>query len=250
MTRDRGEQISITPITVPESLEWEYLRDNHLKSVREEYYGNIEFAFRIAEGAHLNQPRRQTGEPFFVHPIMTAVYLTEAGCYHPSHLMAALLHDVPEDNLQFLINAQNRIFERDTGVRLYSSKKTAGEAIVAFELLEVHFGHDTAEIVESLTKPNSTARTEKGKIREERRSQNKLRNGPPGSWVVKAADRLHNLRTLPPDDPLRIQRKIVETRGGYLPIFKLAVGILPEGQILYSEVSRQLRTLEIQIGLH
>lgn len=240
MSIDRVELRQLPKIITPESLEWEDFASRYLGDVDPNFHGDIEFAFRITKQAQANHPPRETGEPFFAHSLMTVIYLAEAGCTHPPHFMAGFLHDVPEDNFSYILNAQRRL------VRAYEESRT----YVLYEIYEQgllgrHFGAETAEIVRALTKGRATPITERGRERFERDYQRQVRAGPPGSWVVKAADRLHNIRTLPNSNTDRIRRKIAETRIGYLPIFKMGARSFPiEGTVLLREIQWELERLE------
>lgn len=248
MTVDNGELRFITDATIPDSLEWEYFA-GLLTQVKPEYLGNIEFAFSVAKEAHSKLPPRDTGEPNFSHPLMATIYLVQAGCIHPSHIQGCLLHDVPEDNLTYLLGAQNRIFTARTGIDLGDAQDNNERAeSAAFDLIERQFGYNTAEIVTALTKSPSVATTPREKAREELDCANQLRYGPPGCWVDKAADRLHNLRTPRPGDPTRILRKIEETRRWYMPVFEMGARAFPgEGVELIMEIHRTMRMQEMAL---
>src|SRR5689334_2095410 len=57
----------------------------------------IERAYHFAARAHEHQ-KRQSGEPYILHPLAVAMILAEMRLVDPETLQAALLHDVLEDN--------------------------------------------------------------------------------------------------------------------------------------------------------
>ncbi len=244
MTVDRVELRRISKTIVPDSLKWDVFASKYLGEIDPYFHGNIAFAFSIAEQAHKNQSR-ESGEPYFSHCLMTAIYLIEAGCDHPPHIQAGFLHDVPEDNLDFLLRAQRII------VREYQRIGRENEIFEIYEggLLARFFDPETAEIIEAVTKPGLRPRTAKGKEKFEKNCQKDILNGPPGAWVLKGFDRLHNLRTMQTFDPARIVRKIIETRRWYLPIFEKAAQAFPlEGAVLLREINEELATLEESVS--
>ena len=56
----------------------------------------IERAYHFAEQAHAGQ-KRESGEPYVLHPLAVAIILAEMRLLDPETLHAALLHDVIED---------------------------------------------------------------------------------------------------------------------------------------------------------
>lgn len=231
----------ISPLVVPESLEWEdfvpYLAGVNLYQI-----GGIAFAFEVAKDAHAGQFRK-SGEPYFSHPLMVAIYAITAGSNNPDIIKASLLHDVLEDNKRYFPDAITRINQGYRDLRLMHGFR---DTIDQETLLSRHLGQAASEIIEFLTKlPESEDPEEK---KEEERGYLHMLEvaAPSGAWVVKAADRLHNLRTLPIDDPSRVARKIRETREGYLPIFKMAAEEFPiEGRYLLDHINIELKRLEI-----
>lgn len=228
----------ISSLVIPKSLEWEGFAP-YLKQVNPHGFGDIAFALGIAKSAH-QQQFRQSGEPFFSHPLMAAIYLAGAGCKQPHIIAAGLLHDVPEDNLPYLLKAQNRVIKeleiaripQEELYQLYEEDGCYEEEALLFR----HLGSGTVTIIRAVTRARRQS---------ERGYQQQLREGPPGGRLVKAADCLHNLRTLPPSDSARIVRKIAETRQGYIPIFEMAAREFPvEGRVLLDHINIELERLE------
>ncbi|MEN6356554.1 MAG: bifunctional (p)ppGpp synthetase/guanosine-3',5'-bis(diphosphate) 3'-pyrophosphohydrolase [Armatimonadota bacterium] len=163
----------------------------------------IRRAYKFASEAHKDQ-KRESGEPYIIHPLATADILTDLEMDTAS-VAAALLHDVVED-------------------QDYSNDD-----------IKQKFGGEIAELVDGVTKlkmadfdvvDDIEERTEAPKKRraEFRRSAENLRKiflamaHDFRVMVIKLADRLHNMRTLgelPPERQLKIAR---ETMQIYAPL--------------------------------
>jgi len=149
-------------------------------------------AFEFAEEAHRGQVRK-SGRPYIIHPVQTVINLLKLRGDEDS-LIAALLHDVPED----------------TGVDISQIKKLFGDEVAFLvdgitKLSKVYYRHDMEERqVESLKK--LLIHTAKD----------------PRVILIKLADRLHNMQTLEfipkPEKRDRIARETLEI---YVPIANL-----------------------------
>lgn len=125
----------------------------------------IERALRTAESAHRGQMRKGADStPYVLHPIHCAIAL--ARCGYASHVIqAAILHDVVED-----CPGWNRA------------------------RVEAEFGATVAAIVAELTEDKSKTWDERKRLQVEHVSTMSA-----DALAVKAADKLHNLRTLGDD---------------------------------------------------
>ncbi len=124
----------------------------------------IERAYRVAERAHAGQ-MRASGEPYVTHPLATAKILTDLYMDEDT-IIAALLHDVPEDTL------------------------------VTLEELREQFGDDVAQLVDGVTK---LSQLRYGQDQVEAESLRKMFLAMADDIrvvLIKLADRLHNMRTL------------------------------------------------------
>lgn len=239
----RGGSLLITTATVADSLAYEDFASKYLHLFHEEYHGNIEWAYGFAKTAHSKQRPRDTGEEFFHHPLMATEYLIQAGCRHADHVMGCLTHDVDEDGKEYVLEVTRRLALHSSGL---SIDPGVIEEVATYDLLERNCGFETAEIVGAVSKSESFARTQAEKDQEERDAQTQLIHGPPGGWVVKAADRLHNLRTPRPGDTARMLRKIDETRRWYIQVFEMGARAFPgEGVELIMEIHRTMRMQEM-----
>ena len=143
----------------------------------------VEFAYNFAKEAHRNQTR-DSGERYFNHCKAVAwVFLTEVNM-QSQHLLAtivimALLHDLLEDT--FVAKKQHLHF--------------------IFDQIDPAI----TEVIDEVTKD------------QHHNFDKLLRSNRLGTKLVKAADRLHNLRTLPACREEKRNRKIQETEETILP---------------------------------
>ena len=156
-----------------------YLGPRDIERIRE--------AYRFADNAHLGQ-FRASGEPYISHPI--AVTEICAGWkLDADSLMAALLHDVIED--------QN----------------------VSKQELAEKFGLEVAEIVDGLTKLERLEYATKAEQQAESFRKMLLAMARDVRVIlIKLADRLHNMRTLDAVNPEKARRVARETLDIYTPI--------------------------------
>jgi GTP diphosphokinase / guanosine-3',5'-bis(diphosphate) 3'-diphosphatase len=147
---------------------------------------NIRNAFEIAVSAHSKQ-RRKSGEPYILHPIEVARICVEEIGLGPTAVVCALLHDTIEDTE------------------------------VTYQDIETQFGNKIADIVNGLTKLDSTYEMENLQAENFRKVLNTLLVDV-RVVLIKLADRLHNMRTLG-SMPRHKQLKIAsETNYIYAPL--------------------------------
>lgn len=165
-----------------------YLSDSDLVYVHE--------AFLFAEKAHTGQ-MRSSGEPYITHPVavteICANWKLDANA-----LMAALLHDVIED-----------------------------QGIKKSEIAE-RFNPDVADLVDGLTKLERIKFASKAEQQAESFRKMLLATAKDVRVIlVKLADRLHNMRTLGGVEPSKARRVSNETLDIYAPIAnRLGLNIL------------------------
>ncbi|HZU06424.1 MAG TPA: bifunctional (p)ppGpp synthetase/guanosine-3',5'-bis(diphosphate) 3'-pyrophosphohydrolase [Chloroflexota bacterium] len=154
-------------------------------------------ACAFAAAAHEGQ-QRASGDPYIAHPLAVALTLAELRL-DAAALVAAVLHDVPED----------------TGVPL--------------EAIEREFGAEVARLVDGVTKlgkmqwrpgdgDGHVSRSEESAWAESLRKMFLAMAEDIRVVLIKLADRLHNMRTLqylPPDKQRRIAQ---ETMDIYAPL--------------------------------
>lgn len=174
-------------------------RDSFCKRLRPILTGRdlmlVEAAYIFAKHGHRAQTRKEkdpeTGKPvrYFEHPRRVALILIdEFKCADPIMIMAALTHDCPEDT-----------------------------EIVTSELIEAALGSEVARIVKMLSKLPKEGYLE--------------RLVAYGDWrvlVIKACDRLDNLRSLGCGTIEFQKKQITETEEKYFPVFDLMVRLTPK----------------------
>ncbi len=146
-------------------------------------------AYRYAADLHKDQ-RRKSGEPYIIHPVSVAqIIANEFQIWDAPLLSAALLHDVVED--------------------------VSG---VSIQDIRSKFGSSVAELVDGCTKIKLPG--EKSQEAQDRTHSKILLSGSKylGVFVIKLADRLHNLRTLFYLPSSRRQRIARETLDIYAPL--------------------------------
>jgi GTP pyrophosphokinase len=146
----------------------------------------IKEAYDFAAEKHAGQVR-MSGEPFLEHPLQTAIILAELQL-DTSSLVAALLHDIPED----------------TGLPIAE--------------VEARFGPEVAKLVDGTTKLGKVSFPATGVVANASQAEN-LRKMLVAMAedlrvvFIKLADRLHNMRTLdamPPDRQRGIAQETLE----------------------------------------
>lgn len=166
----KHEYTEITPVLYEEEdrllIQRSYRRllQSMKQDMEEDDLSNIRRAFEMAVSAHLKQ-RRNTGEPFILHPIEVARICVEEIGLGPTAVVCALLHDVVED----------------TTVKLEDIRKEFGERV--------------AIIVDGLTKLDSN----KLEVSQQAANLQKVLKTLVDDVrvvLIKMADRLHNMRTI------------------------------------------------------
>jgi len=146
----------------------------------------IRKAYETAKKVHENE-KRASGEPYIIHPLAVAYYLTDFELDDKS-ICAALLHDVVESG--------------------YS-----------LELIRTNFDDEIASLVDGLTK--MTELREKGRETYQVESIRKMLVATTKDLriiIIKLLDKLHNMRTLqylPPETQKRIAKEVMDI---YAPI--------------------------------
>lgn len=147
----------------------------------------VEKAFDLAERIHRHQ-KRQTGEPYFTHPLAVAQLLTEIKADYIA-VSAGLLHDVVEDSK------------------------------ITIEELEQDFGHQIKTLVDGVTKIGELPLRDVEASRMETVRKLIITMARDIRVIlIKLADRLHNMRTLSALPPSSQRRIAQETWDIYAPL--------------------------------
>ncbi len=156
-----------------------YLDKDEIKQIYE--------AYLLAEKAHKEQ-KRQTGEPYIIHPVAVATTLAEMNM-DAQTVMAALMHDVIEDTL-----------------------------VDKSEILE-KFGPAVADLVDGVSKLTQISFANKAEAQAENFRKMVLAMAKDLRVIlVKLADRLHNMQTLYGVSAEKRRRVARETLEIYTPL--------------------------------
>ena len=146
----------------------------------------IRLAYDFAEKAHKGQTRK-SGEPYIVHPLATAHILADMRI-DPVIIVAAILHDVPEDTE------------------------------VTLEEVEKNFGPEVASMVKGITKLGKLKYRGVERYIENLRKMFVAMAEDVRVMIIKFADRIHNLTTLSALPPQKRYRIALESLEIYAPI--------------------------------
>ncbi|MEL6413060.1 MAG: HD domain-containing protein, partial [Bacteroidota bacterium] len=147
---------------------------------------------------------RQSGEPFYLHPLEVAKIVLDQRPQE-STVLAALLHDTVEDTVLLL------------------------------EDIEAVFGSQTADIVDNVTKLEGRPKTfYKVKLTAEESVMMLENSGNDEAMLVKLADRLHNMRTIGAKSVASQMRIAQETLQYYVPQAE---------RLQLSKITRELKSI-------
>lgn len=169
-------------------------------------YIQIERAYNTAKDA-FRGIKREGGDRYFEH--IRAVALIIIDYLRVSDfeiIIAAILHDIVEDIPSWTI-----------------------------ERVRLEFGDRVALLVDYMTKPSKERFGSKEEVN--RIYHNRFRVAPRDFFIIKLADRLHNLLTLDDCPKEKQERKIEETKIYYLPYAEQNI-------ILFHEINEAIQILE------
>lgn len=146
----------------------------------------VQHAYNFAADAHSAQ-KRNSGEPYIIHPLSTAITLAEMNLPGPI-IAAGLLHDVPEDTE------------------------------VTLEQIEQEFGSEISKLVAGITKLGKIKYRGIERYIENLRKMFLAMAEDVRVVIIKFADRLHNLETLEAIPPKKQYRVALESLEIFAPI--------------------------------
>lgn len=198
---DTKEQLS--PIRIADLVTYKRVCKNIfdliLKNMSQKKIPNSDLvrkAYETANDAHYGALRK-SGEIYLIHPIIVAKYISDIGA-DAKVISAAILHDVVEDcKTKYPLERIQKMF--GVTVANYVDAVTAVERITNGKIEKFKADLDSANklLKMSIEKPSIAMAID-----------------------IKAADRLHNLRTLDCFSDEKIKSKVDETRFLFLPIFE------------------------------
>lgn len=167
---------------------------------------SVSTAYKEAKEIH-SGVFRNTGEPYLTHPLKVAKILADTG-FESDIIAAALLHDVAEDAKNMGHSEAIEYIEKTINPRVakYVNAVSSVDKQYLSSLEMSEFGKDKSELDEAtLEKLYRIVNSDKTMIY---------------ALYIKAADRIHNLRTMDGMSSQKIHSKLDETDSGYLPLFK------------------------------
>ena len=173
-------------IEIPQELSIKDIIENIKKYSRRSELDMVWLAYETAAKAHEGQFRK-SGEPYIIHPLATAYILTTMRIDVPI-IVAALLHDVPEDTK------------------------------VTLEDIEKNFGKDIAAMIRGITKLGKLKYRGAERYIENLRKMFVAMAEDVRVMIIKFADRIHNLTTLQSLEEKKRYRIALESLEIYAPI--------------------------------
>jgi len=173
-------------IALPDQLTIQNLIDEIKKYNQSADFTLVRLAYDFADQAHAGQLRK-SGEPYIVHPLATA-YLLAQMRIDPTIIVAALLHDVPEDTATTLSE------------------------------IEKNFGRDVAAMIDGITKLGKLKYRGVERYIENLRKMFVAMAEDVRVMIIKFADRIHNLMTLEVLPEKKRYRIALESLEIYAPI--------------------------------
>jgi (p)ppGpp synthase/HD superfamily hydrolase len=153
-------------------------------------------ALVVAALVHERAARKGTVVPYIIHPFHVAAILERHG-YPETLAVAALLHDVLEDvdpgDARLQVALRNA-FPRSPLPHQAVGRDEFGEAFRRF--LEQEFDAEVLALVDAVSERKTEQGQERPWIDRKQESLEHLRTAPPDVLALKAADLIHNVRSI------------------------------------------------------
>ena len=180
------QKLLFSQINIPKTATLSDLIANMKKYCQPTDVETAELAYDFADKAHAGQLRK-SGEPYIIHPLITAFILSQIQA-EPNIIVAALLHDVPEDTE------------------------------ITLEEIEKNFGTDIANMIKGITKLGKLKYRGMERYIENLRKLFVAMAEDIRVMIIKFADRIHNLSTLESLPEKKRYRIALESLEIYAPI--------------------------------
>lgn len=191
-----------------DTLKQKIIKNLGLVNLKGTALDDILFAYDLAKTAHTGQ-FRDDGTPYITHPVEGCIIMArDYGIQNPNLYITFLLHDTGEDTSVF---GDRKTLPWDTFRATFLSR------------LSRIFGDTIAQTVLLLTKPqvnNTDFKSKSDAMNYYLRNLESISAARDFAVFGKMIDRLHNLRSLLPDNPNKIRKQIVETEEFLLPLFE------------------------------
>lgn len=180
------DKLLFSHLNVPKNATIEDIINNLKKYCTEADIDTVRLAYDFASQAHSGQFRK-SGEPYIIHPTIAAFILSQIQA-EPNIIIAALMHDVPEDTE------------------------------VTLEEIEKNFGSDISNMINGITKLGKLKYRGMERYIENLRKLFVAMAEDIRVMIIKFADRIHNLSTLDSLPEKKRHRIALESMEIYAPI--------------------------------
>jgi (p)ppGpp synthase/HD superfamily hydrolase len=223
-----------SPVTEEQAFENRMSFMNRLSFLNPQDRMLVMYAYDTAKYAHRDQVR-ESGERYFEHPREVALIgIDELGIKNPNVIENLLIHDVFEDS-SLLSNAAFGTYEENKFEAMFRMSRS--------------FNIKVARDVISVSKPKGTDIAGLSKQEVESMYRGIVSQGSIESTLVKACDRLHNLRTHGECDIDKQMRKVKETKDFYFPLFRRLLRKYPqEYSYLMTEMNKAILALNLPVS--
>jgi (p)ppGpp synthase/HD superfamily hydrolase len=163
------------------------------------YSPDFDRALVLAALVHEGVPRKGTAIPYIIHPVHVATILLRHG-YDEALAVAGVLHDVLEDVEYDNGRLQLAIRSAFPAASLPERIVDAGTFCDAFQaFMEAEFAPDVLEFVRQVTEAKNDGGPRRSWRERKELTVQHLRTAPSAVVALKAADALHNVRSIVED---------------------------------------------------